>query len=178
MLLIFAFLVMLMSFGMTCLPGLRCLLTIVVFNVLTGSAKVVLTKQILSSLSKGPIDNAMANSRSIGRTLICNFELFQDLTKAENKHIQMNNKVLLHSLQNEQLNKNYKAVQEMNRRNLNEVDEFYDHDDEKKVTGPKQKRRRRETMEDEVIRLRLLFFDFRRFLEGSFLSIIDFRVLF
>lgn len=157
LLLIFSFLVMLMSSVMTYFPGLRCLLTIVIFNVLTGSGKVVLTKNIISNLSNGPLDNAKANLRSIGRTLTCNFELFQDLTRAENKHLQVNNKVLLDSLRNEQFNENYKSVQEMNAQNLQVVKGFYDGDDvNEKIIDPK--RRRRETEEDKVIRLSKKYF--------------------
>lgn len=145
---------MLMSFAMTCLPSLRCLLTIIIFNILTSSAKVILTNKIIANLSNGPVKNVIANSRMVGRTLTCNYQLFHDLTKAENKQIQVNNGVFRDSLQNEQLNKNIKSTQEMNEMAYGEVDGFY-HGDEKSVdldfVNSKRKRIRKQTREDDKI---------------------------
>lgn len=83
---LFSFILLTVSIGMTFNESVRCLMTLSTFNFLSSAGKVILTGYIITNLLNGPIDNTFSNLVSLTNSFKCQIELtknFSDQMKSK-----------------------------------------------------------------------------------------------
>lgn len=113
LILMLSLLTTIISIGMACFSGVRCIMTLIIFNFVTSAGKVMLTNHVISNMASGPINYTFINLRSTGASLICNYELFKNLTNAGNDQQMAQNDFLKKSFNNSEVKNRVRQSQKL-----------------------------------------------------------------
>lgn len=103
------------SVGMASMKGLRCFMTLIIFNFLTSAGKVLVTTEIMKNLNNGPINHTIENTKSLVQSLICNYELFKNLTDVRKKEVNDNKKFFSKVFKNQDHSKGVDSIRDLDK---------------------------------------------------------------
>ena len=100
--------------------SMRCVMSLLVFNLLTSAGKLTLTSMLVQNLSRGPVNNTIVNLNNLGTSLHCKYNLFRNLTNLGAQQAKLNGnilkKIFAFNPELARVQKNVDTVQEMNER--------------------------------------------------------------
>lgn len=71
----------LISVNMTMTIKLRCIMTLIVFNFISSSGKLITTKSLATDIVNGPIENTFKNTQQILKSIKCHYNLYKKVEK-------------------------------------------------------------------------------------------------
>lgn len=71
----------LVSVNMAMTTKLRCIMTLIVFNIISSSGKLITTKSLAIDITNGPIDNTFKNTQQVLMSIKCHYNLYKKVQK-------------------------------------------------------------------------------------------------